>query len=175
MKLKHVLAGVAATLVLANTAVAQHYGPGPGMMGGFGGGYGMGPGMMGGYGGGYAMGPGRMGGGYDLGPGMRSGYTNDAYAGLDLTPEQQKAIAGILEKASKAMWQHMGTVQGHGYGMHGMFGLGAVDEAAARKSFQAMAEAQKAMFELQLDTRNKVDAVLTKDQREKLKRHWSDR
>jgi Spy/CpxP family protein refolding chaperone len=161
MKLKHVLAGVAATVVLASTAVAQPYGTGPGMMGGNGGGYGMGSGMMG--------------GGYGMGHGMMFGYTNDAFAGLDLTPEQQKAIAGIQEQASNAMWQQMGTMHGQGYHMQGMFGPGPLDEAATRKSFQAMAETQKAMFELQLDARKKVDAVLTKDQREKLSRHWSGR
>lgn len=164
MKLKNVLAGVAVSLALAGVAVAQPYGMGPGMMGGYGGGgYGMGPGMMGGY------------GGYGMGPGMMSGYANSAYAGLDLTPEQQKTIAGIQEQASKAMWQLMGTMHGQGYHMQGMFGPGPLDDAAARKAFQTMSETQKAMFELQLDARKKVDAVLTKEQREKLSRYWSGR
>jgi Spy/CpxP family protein refolding chaperone len=161
MKLKNVLAGVAATVALAGVAVAQPQGMGPGMMGGYGGGYGMGPGMMG--------------GSYGAGPGMMFGYTDDAYAGLDLTPAQQKTIAGIQEQASKAMWQLMGTMHGQGYHMQGMFGPGPVDEAAARKSFQTMAETQKAMFELQLDARKKIDAELTKDQRDKLSRYWSSR
>lgn len=148
MKLKNVLAGIVATVVLAGVAVAQPQGMGPGMMGGYGGGYGMGSGMM-------------------------SVYTNGAYSGLDLTPEQQKAIAGIQEESSKVMWQHMGTMHGQEYRMQGMSGSGPVDEAAARKSFQTMADTHKAMFELQLDARKKVDAVLTKDQREKLNRYWS--
>lgn len=162
MKLKNVLAGVAATVALAGVAVAQPYGMGPGMMGGYGGGYGMGPGMMGGS-------------GYGMGPGMMFGYTNEAYAGLGLTPEQQKAIAGIQEQASKAMWQLMGTMHGQGYHMQGMFGPGPFDEAAARKAFQTMTETQKAMFELQLDARKKIDAVLTQDQRDKLSHYWSSR
>lgn len=165
MKLKNVLAAFAAAVALTGVAVAQPYGMGPGMMGGYGGSYGgMGPGMMGGSGGGYGM-----------GPGMMFGYANDAYAGLDLTPEQQKAIAGIQEQTSKAMWQFMGTMHGQGYHMRGMFGPGPLDEAAARKAFQTMAETQKAMFELQLDARKKIDAVLTKDQREKLGRYWNSR
>ena len=69
----------------------------------------------------------------------------------------------------------MGTVHGQGNHMQGMFGSGPVDEAAARKSFQTMSETQKAMFELQLDTRKKIDAILTKDQREKLIRYGSRR
>lgn len=121
------------------------------------------------------MGPGMMGGGYGVGPGMMGGCANVSFAALNLTPEQQKAIAGIQDEASKAMWQHMETLHGQGYHMHGMFGFGRLDEAATRKSFEAMTEAQKAMFELQLNTRKKIDAVLTQDQREKLSRHWSGR
>jgi Spy/CpxP family protein refolding chaperone len=162
MKMKNVLAGVAATVALTGVAVAQPQGMAPGMMGGYGGGHGMGPGMMGGA-------------GYGMGPGMMFGYTNDAYAGLDLTPEQQKTIASIHEQTSTAMWQHMGTMHGQGSHMQGMFGAGPVDEAAARKSFQTMTETQKAMFELQFDARKKIDAVLTKDQREKLSRYRSSR
>lgn len=150
MKLKNVFAGVAASVALAGVAVAQPQGMGLGTMGGCGSSYGMGPGMM-------------------------SGYTNEAYAGLDLTPEQQKAIANIHEHASKAMWQHKGTMHGQSHHMQGMFGPGPVDEAAARKSFQTMTVTQTAMFELQLDARKKLDAVLTKEQREKLSRYWSSR
>lgn len=161
MKLKNVLAGVAATVALSGVAMAQPQGMGPGMMGGYSGGYGMGPGMMG--------------GDYGMGQGMMFGYTNDAYGGLNLTPEQRKTISAIHEKTSKAMWQHMGTMHGQGYHMHGMFGSGPIDETEARKSFQAMADTQKAMFEMQLDARKKIDDVLTKEQREKLSRYWSSR
>jgi len=162
MKMKSLLIGSAVSLALAGAVLAQPYGPG--MMGGYGNGYGMGPGMMGGYGGGYGMGPGMMG-----------GYANDAYAGLDLTPEQRKKIADIQQETSKAMWQLMGTMHEQGYHMQGMFGPGAVDEAAARKSFQTMTETQKAMFEMQLGARKRIDAVLTNEQREKLRQYWSSR
>lgn len=157
MILKKVLAGLAATVTLASTTVvAQPYGTGFGMMGGFG----MGPGMMGGYG---------------IGPGMMGGCTNASYAALNLTPEQQKTITGIQEQASKAMWQIMETVHGQGYPMHGKLAYGPLDEAASRKSFQAMTDAHKAMFELQLNTRKKIEAVLTKDQQDKLNRNWGGR
>jgi Spy/CpxP family protein refolding chaperone len=172
MKMKNAFAGVAAVVAMAGAVAAQPHETGAAAMGGYGSGYGMGPGMMGD---GYGMDRGTMGGGYGMGGGMMVGYGPDAYAGLDLTPEQQKAIGGIQEQASKAMRQLMGTMHGQGYHMQGMFGTGALDEAAARKSFQTMAETRKAMFELQLDTRKKIDAVLTKEQREQLRRYWSSR
>lgn len=148
MTMKSLLIGSAVSLALAGALLAQPYGPG--MMGGYGNGYGMGPGMMG-------------------------GYANDAYAGLDLTPEQRKKIADIQQETSKAMWQLMGTMHEQGYHMQGMFGPGSVDEAAARKSFQTMTETQKAMFEMQLGARKRIDAVLTNEQREKLRQYWSSR
>ena len=154
MKLKNVLIGAAASLVLAGAVVAQPYGMGPGTTGGYGGGYGMGPGMMGGYGG---------------------GYTNDAYAGLDLSSEQRKKIADIHEETSKAMWNLMGAMREQGYRMQGMFWPGPADDSAAHKSYEAMAATQKAMFELQLQARKKIDAVLTKDQHEKLRHYWGNR
>lgn len=162
MKLNRILMGAAASIVLAGVVLAQPYGMGPGMMGGYGG-YGMGSGMMGGYGGG------------GMGPGMMFGYADEAYAGLNLTPEQRKKIADIRQDTSKAMWQLMGTMHEQGYHMQGMFGPGALDESAARKLFQTMTETQKAMFEMQLEARKKIDAVLTKEQREQLRHYWSGR
>jgi Spy/CpxP family protein refolding chaperone len=153
------------SLVLAGSVAAQPYGGGPGMMGGYGGGYGMGPGMMGGYGPG-----GGYGGGYGMGLGMRGGWGLEAYAGLKLTPEQKKQIATIQQDNRKAMWQLMGTMHEQGYHMHDLLGPGALDEATARKAFQQMQETQKAMFELRLDARKKIDAVLTPEQREQLRR-----
>ena len=156
------LMALAACVALSGAAVAQPYGGGPGMMGGYGGGYGggfgMGAGMMGGYGGGYGTGPGMMG-----------GYGSAAYAGLKLSAEQQQKITAIQQETSKAMWQLMGTMHEQGYHMQGMFGPGTLDEAAARKAFQTMQETQKAMFVMQLEGHKKIDAVLTKEQRDQLR------
>lgn len=97
-----------------------------------------------------------------MGPGMMAGgYANEAYAGLDLSSEQRKKIAEIQRESGKAQWQLMGTMHQQGYHMYGMFGPG-VDEADARKAFQTMTETRKAMFEMQLEARKMIDAVLTK-------------
>jgi len=155
--------GLAAGLLVAGLAAAQPYAMGPGMMGGYdhsaGAGYGMGPGFMAGPGG-YGMGPGMMGGN------ARGG----AYAGLDLTADQRQKIADIQRATDKAQWQLMGTMHEQGYAVHGSGAAGALDEAAARKAFDAMTETRKAMFESQLDARKKIDAVLTPQQREQLRR-----
>ena len=149
------------------------YGMGPGMMGGYGPGM-MGPGMMGGYGPGYGMGPGMMGGGpgYGMGPGMMGGYGPRGYAALNLSDEQRAKISAVQQESSRKQWDLMGKMQEQGFGMHQLFELGKSDDAAARNAYQAMADAHKQMFEASLDARKRIDAVLTNEQREQLKRNW---
>jgi Spy/CpxP family protein refolding chaperone len=212
MRTKGKLTAVAAgLLLLAGSAMAQPYGMGPGMMGGYGGyggpggpggpggyggyggyamgpgmmwgygspgGYGMGPGMMWGYGGpgGYAMGPGMMWGygggpgGYGRGPGW--GYQGDPYAGLDLTPDQRQKIDAIQDETSRSVWQLMQKMHDLGYQMYGPPGQGPADEQTARKAYQAMADTQKEIFDQQLQARKRIDAVLSKEQRERLRQAW---
>lgn len=180
---------VIAGLLLAGTAMAQPYGMGPGYGGGYGmgpgygGGYGMGPGYGGGYGGGYGpgngMGPGMMDGygpGWGMGPGMMGGYGPGRGAGawgrgglaqLDLSADQRKKIGEIEGETARAMWALMGTMHEQRYRMNGAEPL---DEDAARKAFDAMTEARKAMFELQLQARKRIDAVLTPEQRDQLRK-----
>src|SRR3989338_4222653 len=116
-------AGLIAVAVpgIAEVQVAQGYGMGPGMMGGYGPGYGMGPGMMGGYGPGYGMGPGMMGGhglGCGMGPGMMGGYgyghgmgpgmmrghgmgPGMMYYGLNLSDEQRGKLDALQQEQFK--------------------------------------------------------------------------
>jgi Spy/CpxP family protein refolding chaperone len=173
----------AAAVLAVSAATAQPTGGygrmGPGMMGG---GYGMmgwgGPGPGGGCDFGDGAGWGH-GGYYGMGPGMMGGYGGwaGAYAGLDLTADQRQKIADIEQQTRQATWKLMGTMHEQAYQMGGMGMMGGpdVDEATARKAYQAMADTRKAMFELQLDARKRIDAVLTAKQREQLQRGWGPR
>lgn len=174
MTMKRAVLVAAAGLLFGATAVAQPCGWGHGMMGDPGSGWGMGPGMMNGYGAGPAMGPGMM-GGYGGGPGMMRGRGGGAFLGLELTPDQARQIAGIHEETARVMWQLMGTMHQNRYHMHGMFGMGEFDEEAARQAYDMAAETHKAMFEKQIDARKRIDAVLTDEQREQLRKHWGGR
>lgn len=148
--MKRIVLLSAASLLLSTSLWAQPYG-----------GMGMGPGMMGSYG----MGPGMM-GGYGLGPWSPGA----GYEGLKLTPEQRQKIQSIQEETANAMWTQMSPMHQKGWHMGGLYGPGALDEAQARSSYQSMSEAHKAMFELQLEARKRMDAVLTPAQREQLRR-----
>ena len=158
---------VIVALGLATGASIQAQGMGPGMMDrhGPGMGYGMGYGMMDGPGGGFGMGHGMMWG----------GYGGDALAGLALSAEQRQQIEKIQGEAARSRWQLMKTMHEQGYHMMGGFGPGQLDEAAARKAFDAMQAAHKSMFELSLSARKRIEAVLTPQQREQLSREWGKR
>ena len=144
--------------------------------GGYGPGYGMGPGMMGGYG----MGPGMM-GGYGMGPGMMGGYGMGmmepgygAYYGLDLSNDQRAKIATVQEEFARKRWSLMDRMHEAGWRMNEVYRDGKLDEQAARKAYDAMAEARKQMFDAWLEAQKRTDAVLTPEQREKL-RGWRAR
>lgn len=181
MKRKLITAAIAAA-IFATAAWAQG---GPGMMGGYGPGdygpgYGMGPGMMGGYGygsGGYGMGPGMMGGygygpgGYGMGPGMMWGYGPGGYNPLKLSDEQRAKIADIQNDVSRKQWALMSSMHELRFSRRAE----APSDAEARKLYQASADLRKQMFENSLDARKRIDTVLTKEQREQLRRGWGSR
>jgi Spy/CpxP family protein refolding chaperone len=161
-----------------NPGYGPGYGMGPGMMGGYGpgGGYGMGPGY--GRGNGYGMGPGMMGGygpgygrgyGYGMGPGGCGGY-GAGWGALKLSDEQRTKIDKILEDSARQRWELMGKMHEQGWKMRELYASGKADDAALKQAYDTMSAMRKSMFENNLETRKKIDAVLTKEQREQLHR-----
>lgn len=133
------------------------YGMGPGMigmMGGYGAGSGMGPGMMGGYGAGNGMGPGMM--------GYRSRVD------LNLNAEQRGKISKIENDVRRKQWELMGKIQDEQSQMSERDASDQRDDAALSKSYRNISELRHQMFDLSLSARRQIDAVLTKEQREKL-------
>jgi Spy/CpxP family protein refolding chaperone len=153
-------ATVIATSALADPSRGTYgpgYGMGPGMMGGDGSGYGMGPGMMGGYSSDYGMGPGMMGG---------YGTRSD----LNLTAEQRSKIAKIHGDVRRKHWELMGKIQDEQSQMYNQYASEPRDDAALSKSYRMMSDLRNKMFDLSLDAQKQIDAVLTKEQREKQRR-----
>jgi Spy/CpxP family protein refolding chaperone len=141
----------------------QGYGRAPGGAGGYGPGYGMGPGMMGGYGPGYGMGPGMMGGygpGYGMGPWMMGGYGGGYGYGMG---------PGM-----------MGGYGGYGYNPLNLSDaqrtkIQKIQEDAARSQWEIMNKMHEAISQGWQDAQKKIDAVLTKEQRDRLQRGWRGR
>lgn len=178
-----------AGLLISTSAASQPYGMGPGMMGGDYG-YGMGPGMMGGYGRGHGMHQGMMGDyGYGMGPGMMGpgmmepgmmgpgmmGPGNYGYWLPDLTTEQRVKLADVQDEFRRKQWALMQSMHELGWRQNDVYRDGKFDEKAARKSFEAMTDLRKQIFENSLDLRKRIDAVLTPQQRDQLGRRWSGR
>jgi Spy/CpxP family protein refolding chaperone len=166
------------------------YGPGPG--GGYGPGYGMGPGMMGpgmmgpgmmgGYGQGYGMGPGMMGGmmgghgqGYGMGPGMMGGMMGGGMDygmlhQLNLTPEQWKKANAIQEEFAKKSWEIAGKLQDEGFKLRNLMTAEKRDSSAIVSQFMKLQEIRTQRFKARLESQEKIDGVLTKEQKGQLRR-----
>ena len=144
------------------------YGRGPGMMGGYGPRGGYGPGYHYGAGGGHlGMGPGMMGGrGYGMGGG-------GAFAALDLTDSQRKQIASVQDEVRKKNWTVMGSMHDERAKMRDAMWAGdKLDRTAVVAANKRMSELRQQMLENSLDAADKIEKVLTPQQRESLKKRW---
>jgi Spy/CpxP family protein refolding chaperone len=199
MRISTKLLTLAAVAAMAGTALAQApqgptYGPGmmgpgmgPGMMGGYGPGYGpgggrgygpgygMGPGMMGGgMMGAYGMGPGMMGpgtmGGYGLGYGMGPGMMGGSLAALDLTDAQRAQINKVRDEVRRKNWDVMGKMQDETAKLRDAYAADKRDRAAILGAYKRIGELRLQRIENAFDAREKIEGVLTKEQREQLRR-----
>jgi Spy/CpxP family protein refolding chaperone len=159
------------------------YGMGPGMMGGYGPGrgggygpgYGMGPGMMGGggggYGPGYGMGPGMMGGG--LGPGtmgIGGGMMGGVWR-LGLTDDQRQQVLKIQDELRRKNWDLLGKQQDEEAKLRdAYFASGKRDRAAIVAAYKRIGDLRVQRIENSLDAAEKIEGVLTQQQRDQLKR-----
>lgn len=148
------------------------YGPGqgmgPGMMGGCPYGAGMGPGMMGGG----MMGPGMMGGGM-MGPGMMGGgmMMGRALWSLDLDDNQRKQVLAIADELRKKHWEAAGKMQDEMAKMRDATGItGKRDRASIVAAHKRMSELRQQRLESSLDAAERIEKVLTAEQRERLGR-----
>ncbi len=164
------------------------YGMGPGMMGGYGPGYGMGPGMNGGYGPGYGMGSGMMGGmmgpgmmggygpGYGMGPGMMGGYgqgagmMGDALWSLELTDAQRSQVLKIQDEVRRMNWDLLGKTLDETAKLREAYSSGKRDRAAIIGAYKTLGELRLRRIENSLAAAEKMEGVLTKEQREQLRR-----
>ena len=168
--LKAVAIGVIAALGIgAATLSAQEAAPNrwtPGMMGGPGG---AGPysgyrNMMGGYGMSGGMTHGMMGYGMGL-------ANPAALAALDLADTQRKQIVSIRDEARKKNWTAMGAMQDEMAKVRDAFWAGEKrDRAAILAGNKRMFEIRQQMLENSLDAADRIEQVLTPQQRAQLRK-----
>ncbi len=149
------------------------YRMGPGMRGGYGPGYGMGPGMMGGYGQGYGMGFGMMGGHGMMGPGI-----GRALWALDLDDAQRKQVLAIQDDLRRKQWELAGKAQEEMAKLRDAWLAPRRDRAAILAGYKRLGDLRQQSLEQSLDAADRLDKVLTEQQREQLRRSgpwWLDR
>lgn len=149
-------------------------GMGPGMMGdqdgcpmgkAMMGGHGKGRGMMGGHGK-----EGGMMGGHGMEGGMMGGHGFGALESLGLNDDQKGKVRDIRRDTQKKRHALMGSLLELRWQAEDNARAATVDEAAARKQYDAMAAVRKQMFEIDLDAQKRVEAVLTPEQRAQLRK-----
>lgn len=115
------------------------------------------------------MGPGMM-GGQGMGGGPMDDCHSGGYSALKLSSEQRAKLDDIQRDLRRKQQELMSRMHKQDFHMHDPFALAGVDEATARKSFDAMSVAMKEMFEASLEAGKRMNAVLTDEQREQLRR-----
>ena len=149
-----IAAGSAAGVALAQGPGYWH---GPGAGPGYG--PGMGPGMMGG-------GPGYGGG---RGPGMMQGGRGALLQGLGLNDDQRMKIARIREDTRSKNWDVMGQVQAERFRLREMYAADKLDPAAITEQQRKVDDLKRQVLRARLEARNQVSALLTPEQRQKLR------
>jgi Spy/CpxP family protein refolding chaperone len=158
-------------------------GPGVGPRGGYGPWQGMGGGMMGGYGPWQGMGGGMMSGcgygqgmgfGWMMGPGMMGGgmmgMAGPALAALGLDDAQRKEVLKIGDELRKKRWAVAGQMQDEMAKVRDAAWAGKRDRAAILAAHKRMSELGQQQLENSLDAADRMDKVLTSEQRQQLGR-----
>jgi len=116
--------------------------------------------QQGGYGPGCGMGPGMMGGG--MGYGM-------LYQ-LNLTPEQWNKVSAIHEDLAKKNWELAGKTQEEAFKLRNLMTAEKRDSHAVTNQYKKLQEVQLQSFQARLDAQERIDGVLTKEQKGQLRR-----
>jgi Spy/CpxP family protein refolding chaperone len=115
------------------------------------------------------MGPGMM-GGYGMGPGMMMGpYWG---SGLDLTAEQQTRINKIQDETRKSHWALMGEMMNQQARLRDLNQAPKRDDAAIDAAYKEFGKLQQKMYDSSVEAQKRMEAVLTKEQQEKLRTYW---
>lgn len=130
---------------------------GPGMMG-----YGMGQGM------GPGMGPGMMGPG--MGPAMMGGY--DLGALLNLNAEQNKKVTQIQDELRKKHWELMGKMGDESAKLRDLYNADQRDPSAIGQEAQRIFDLKRQMMESAVDAQNRIEAVLTPEQKSQMRNYY---
>jgi len=119
---------------------------------------------------GYGMGPGTSGAAalcHDMGSDATGGLSSRT--DLNLTPEQRRKIGKIEADMRHDHWDLMGKMHDQESQMTEQFDSEQRDDAALSQTHRSMSELRNQMFDLALRAEKQIDAVLTDEQRAKVR------
>lgn len=96
------------------------------------------------------------------------GIDPDALAALKMTADQRKAVTEIERDLKRKQWTFIGSLRELRWKQEEAFGAPEVDAQAARRNYDEITALRRQMFEATLDSRKRIEAVLTKEQRARL-------
>lgn len=142
------------------------YGMGQGMGYGMGQGMGCGMGMMGG---GMGYGMGMMGGGGGMMGGMGHSFGMSGMGALKLSSEQRGKVNALNDELRKKHWAGMGVIMDESTKLRDLYAADKRDPAAIGQVYQRIFDQKRQMIEASIDTQNRIDDILTPEQRQQLK------
>jgi Spy/CpxP family protein refolding chaperone len=89
--------------------------------------------------------------------------------GLNLSLEQRDGIFAIQDALRRKHWDLAGRIRDQQSRMDEQYASNTPDNAALSRRYRNMSALRQQMFDLSLDARRQIDAILTPQQREKLK------
>lgn len=112
-----------------------------------------------------------------MGPGMMGGYGMMGmgdFRELGLNAEQQAKVSQLRKDARNKQWPLMSEMMDEQEKLQDLYDADKPDEAAINKQYKVVEELRRKMVDNSVEANNKMEAVLTKEQREKL-RSWGGR
>jgi Spy/CpxP family protein refolding chaperone len=96
------------------------------------------------------------------------GIDPNALAALKMTADQRKAVTEIERDLKRKQWTFIGSLRELQWKQHDAFSVPEVDAQAVRRNFDEISALRRQIFEATLDSRKRIESVLTKEQRARL-------
>jgi len=89
---------------------------------------------------------------------------------LNLTPEQWDTVNAIYQQLAKKQWELTGKIREDAFKLRELMTSEKRDRTAINNQYKKLQEVRQQRFQAQIDAQDKIDGVLTGEQKEQLRR-----
>jgi Spy/CpxP family protein refolding chaperone len=97
-------------------------------------------------------------------PGVIAGISSADLASLTMSDEQRAKVTEIERDFRRKQWAFVGAMRELRWKQQDAMMAAELDADAARRNFEGLAKVRREMFEASVETRKRVEAVLSKEQ-----------